>query len=342
MVTFMKTAQDYINALRRGDYFEAIKFSQYVAAKYAAIAETTYLENDLLLPLCIYELSQTDLQARDIDAICFINNYFAHLYETNNKDAGAAELDFNSLASAAGFALAARASIPKVEIKTKKDITQLLGPQSEFTKAQESSRAGAESFQGQIFQSWGDERTQKIADRIGTLDSENYQKLRQGVAQIASTRVMKNYGCPILEAVHLKRIVKEYKAHLLNRMKRENIPATPLSALSSADTEPASPQVGNSRAQKLLNRYQAICTLEKQIANKNIVDAEVKGFVKTAYKTCNENRASWSERPFLDKFLDVISLGIRAALRNRFSKERQYSADLDEMAPESSPPTPGH
>ncbi|CDZ77753.1 hypothetical protein BN59_02043 [Legionella massiliensis] len=56
----MKTAQYFIDALRRGDYFEAVKLAAFVKGKYFPNDDES--GTDVLKPLVIYELCTADIE----------------------------------------------------------------------------------------------------------------------------------------------------------------------------------------------------------------------------------------------------------------------------------------
>lgn len=345
-VILMKTAQDYIDALRRGDYFEALEFTGYVHEKYKKLLGKDYIEPDQLTSLYIFELCQTNLNQTDLDKINFLVNYFYHLYDANSQSAGKAEHAITQLARAVSFAsVLPQDTVRKFKADDASDVQALLDESSGFIQLQNTHAQAADELQRRINEDWADKRTDKIRAKLKSLTPENQLKLKDGVTRIAREKQSSDYSCPIIDAMGtdkltvLKRTVKEYKEHLARRMKNEQISELPLPALNRTDAEFTPPKVGNSRTQKLINRYIAINKLDSQLENKNTIDDEVKGFVTAAHQTCQENKPNWIERPFLDKLWDVLSLGIRVALRNRFSKEKQYAAELEE-APKLSP-TPG-
>jgi hypothetical protein len=70
----MSNAQEYINALRQGDYYQFSKFIEFVNIKYTELLNRQ-LANDDLTPLIIYEISTTNINKEDIQKINFFYNF---------------------------------------------------------------------------------------------------------------------------------------------------------------------------------------------------------------------------------------------------------------------------
>jgi hypothetical protein len=115
----------------------------------------------------------------------------------------------------------------------------------------------------------------------------------------------------------LKNIVTDYKTHLEKQLQQEGLP------ISAKASEAKTPM-----QEKLINRYQAITQLQEQIKEQKLLDLSNKASAKEALSTCLKNKPDWSERPFLVKLTDVLSLGIKPIYRAYFSKEAKMEQDI--------------
>lgn len=67
-------AQDYVDALRRGDFLKALEFRQFIFEKYKNMDNE--MAADTLVQLTVFELSQTDINKDDLTVIGFLDSWF--------------------------------------------------------------------------------------------------------------------------------------------------------------------------------------------------------------------------------------------------------------------------
>ena len=84
------------------------------------------------------------------------------------------------------------------------------------------------------------------------------------------------------------------------------------------------------RIQKLINRYNAIVTLDIKIKDKVYITLDDIEYAKTTVTTCLKNKPTWSERPFLQQLTDVLSLGLKFLYREFFSKEKDFQKKMEQ------------
>ena len=67
-------AQDYVDAMRRGDFLKALEFRTFIFEKYKDIDNE--MAADTLVQLTVFELSQTDINKDDLTVIGFLDSWF--------------------------------------------------------------------------------------------------------------------------------------------------------------------------------------------------------------------------------------------------------------------------
>lgn len=82
------------------------------------------------------------------------------------------------------------------------------------------------------------------------------------------------------------------------------------------------------KQQKLINRHFAMHQLHERIKDKTTLDGGDIEAAERALKTCLNNKPEWSERPFLQKLVDVLSVGMTALYRAFNSKETELEEKL--------------
>ena len=89
---------------------------------------------------------------------------------------------------------------------------------------------------------------------------------------------------------------------------------------------------------KLEKRYIAISKLNKDIKDKDFLDDNDIKNAKDALSICLDNKPNWSERSFLQKLTDVLSMGFKPLYRAFFSKEKELEKKLgDELSQSKGP-----
>lgn len=118
--------------------------------------------------------------------------------------------------------------------------------------------------------------------------------------------------------------VSFYKNHLESKLEENGI-KIPLSGDLSTEASPI--------IQKLIIRYESILQLESRLENKEYLTLDDKKFAKQQVKKCLNNTPYWSERPFLQKLTDVLSLGMTALYRSIISKEKELEKAMEPFEP---------
>lgn len=121
----------------------------------------------------------------------------------------------------------------------------------------------------------------------------------------------------------LKENIHAYKEHLVSKLAERGVEFIPPLERISENTPPI--------LQKMIQRYHAISNIEHSIRNKQSLSKTDMDFAKTQVKTCLENKPDWSERPFLQKLTDVLSLGMKPLYRAYFSKEKDMQSAIEQV-----------
>nr|WP_141650478.1 hypothetical protein [Legionella massiliensis] len=117
-------------------------------------------------------------------------------------------------------------------------------------------------------------------------------------------------------------IIEDYSGFLQAKIEKEGI---------NRDDQDLSPI-----QEKLVNRAEALeafLRVSEESANTKPLIADA----TSAFKTCLANQPDWSERPFLQKLTDVLSLGIKPIYRTFFSQEAKHLAKLSDEVVAQSP-----
>ena len=114
---------------------------------------------------------------------------------------------------------------------------------------------------------------------------------------------------PLQKTIKIKSTIEEYYKHLGDKLSAEGITAQD----KSFEYSP--------KQNKLIARYKAIQNVHNNIKNNTELTSDEINSVKEAVEECINNRPDWSERPFLQKLTDVLSLGLKPLYRAFLSKE---------------------
>lgn len=112
-----------------------------------------------------------------------------------------------------------------------------------------------------------------------------------------------------------------YKDHLENKLKENGVGIPPPKEM---------PEETSSMVKKMVTRYQAVLDLGEKIKDKESLTAGDMKFAKEQINKCLNNRPDWSERPFLQKLTDVLSIGIKPLYRAFFSKEKELQKTMEQ------------
>lgn len=122
--------------------------------------------------------------------------------------------------------------------------------------------------------------------------------------------------------------VSDYHDLLINKLAKENISVTANRSLTIPDTKTLS-----AKQTKLIKRYEAIAQLHEQIQGKSYLDEEMLEQARATLKICKENQPDWSERSFIQKLTDILSLGINPIYRSFFAQEALISKEIEKNMP---------
>ncbi len=131
----------------------------------------------------------------------------------------------------------------------------------------------------------------------------------------------------------LKEVVSDYEAHLAKKIEELNFLISKeegvisISNLNKEDITPAQ--------QKLLNRYQAIAAFNEKMKDTRSINESTFSEAQDVFITCLKNKPDWSERPFLQRLTDVLSVGFKPLYRAFFSKEAQLEKKIEHILPET-------
>lgn len=122
--------------------------------------------------------------------------------------------------------------------------------------------------------------------------------------------------------------VANYQKTLTEKLKNEHF-------TFSEDGSVVNKNNNTSKQDKLIARYTAITKLndlfiQKAENNAPIEEADLSQ-AKETLKFCFENKPDWSERPFLQKLTDILSLGLKVLHRSFFSKENKAEKELGKL-----------
>lgn len=121
----------------------------------------------------------------------------------------------------------------------------------------------------------------------------------------------------------LKITVHEYKDYLQNEIKKEDC----FTINDAGQVVPSNVEM-NIYQEKLYNRYEAIWELDKKIRDKTPLDDNDIKMARKKVSECLSNKPNWSERPFLQKFTDILSMGFKPLYRAFISEESNMEKEL--------------
>lgn len=120
----------------------------------------------------------------------------------------------------------------------------------------------------------------------------------------------------------LKATVSEFRQHLEKKAQQEGC------LRSEGDKSNQKDDSRSPKQKKLMMRYEAMQKLDETIKEKPILSETDVQQAKAALQTCMNNKPDWSERPFLQKLTDLLSLGFKALYRAYCSREREMEESL--------------
>ncbi|RDI40208.1 hypothetical protein [Aquicella lusitana] len=144
--------QDFVDALRRNDFLSFAGFAKFIHDKYQGIyGGTTFMGNDQLSDLIVYEFCQTDINMEDVKKATFVPFLFQNVEISEalgNQGINAGELDYHitNFAAIAQRVLAfkkldKKGEIPSLKLANKSDVDSFHQNMNEVTrKLMENSR----------------------------------------------------------------------------------------------------------------------------------------------------------------------------------------------------------
>lgn len=126
---------------------------------------------------------------------------------------------------------------------------------------------------------------------------------------------------------NIKKTVEGYQALLLAKITSAGVRVYPDGTMSTLSKD--MPKT----VQLLINRYQAITELHDHIKDKKMLTAEDLATAKNSFTKCKNNHPGWSERTFVQKLTDILSLGFKPLYRTLFSQEARLSKEIATILP---------
>ena len=158
----------------------------------------------------------------------------------------------------------------------------------------------------------------KRADEIATL------RVEVEAEQVEQLEVRTNVAEGV-NVVSLKAAVSGYLDHLHEKLKSHSVQL-------DHNNKPILPDDSSPYIKKLVTRYNTIFDLHSTIKDKPILEIADLTSAKNAVNCCANNKPEWSERPFLQKLTDRLSLGLKVIYRAFFSKEADFQDTIEQAA----------
>ncbi|STX40534.1 Uncharacterised protein [Legionella donaldsonii] len=325
----MSHVQDYVDALRAGCYFKALELAAFVSQKYQSMKKEL-IGADELVPLGIYELSQTDINKNDIPAINFIYNYLQYHRYLVNGEKGYTLMTFLSLAS---LVLAVKEDEELEEVTAATTIDN--AEQLKFFLQDNSDFSRLITRKADHSRKWIDIMSQPLAEvdlakEIETMSNQRFANLEKELGQLGQQLAKEkvHFFCPLIQRRKQAQMVKEalaaFRDHLQDKLEKEGV-------LFSTDGEMVLLIEPTTKQQKLINRYQIIAVLVEQMKDKTVFSYGDKQVIVKAMEICYYNSPSWQERVFFQKATDVFSGGLKPLYRSLFSQEKLYKQNIEAL-----------
>lgn len=328
----MSKTQKYIDALRRGDYYEAVKLVDFINKKYVDVVRKSggsALAQDEVLPLVIYELCQTDVNVEDIEAL----NFFVEYVSYHSIAVGGVGYNSFTLAQALPHVIemkkdgSFKSVMAGVDIEDYHDIKEFVHDTSAFSQLNIKISNLEEQTLLALISRRLDE--QALIQKIDQMSVTQFITFKQSIDYLKQEEGLK-FTCPLIAKVEkreqlralLIQYVNDYKEHLIHKLAQAGLD------ISKDKNSSHIPYAQDSFAKKLYDRYQIIEELD--IAHIDITNAEEMEEVGLALERCKSMRPAWVEKGLLQKITDVLSLGLIPLIRSLTSKQNKLEAELDE------------
>ncbi|MBA2655938.1 MAG: hypothetical protein H0U70_03025 [Tatlockia sp.] len=194
----MSSPQYYIDALRKGDFSEALKLIDDVNLKYAKISGRPDLGQEDFLQLLIYELCKTDLTIDDADILNFFSEYVFY----NNIHTGGVGYRVMTIAQAFPLAIELKRNasnhqvIDNIKIDDKDSFEKFIDEESAFSQL--TTEVDESSLQLLIKLIAEPQTEQVLAAKINNMDTPSFNRLQENV-NIMKIQYELDFDCPLIQ-----------------------------------------------------------------------------------------------------------------------------------------------
>ena len=295
--------QEYVDALREGNYFKALELANFINQKYEQIKQP--IGADELVQLGGYELSRTEINANDISAVNFLYNYIQYHNQLANGELGYRLITFLSLIS---IVLSIkrdkdfRSTVDLVSITNLIQFQDFFSDNSDFSKLVERNMSDSE-WMKKMIEPLNEE---KLLEKIAVMDDLVFANFHRSVQQMQEKLKVDqiHFFCPLVHSVaqakSLKETVKAFRLRLQNKLRQEGIEVTNYEEIIF----PEEPTI---RQKKIIKRYNAINVLYQELQDKIVLESADRDMIVGIIEICTSNKADWYDRHFSQKFTDVLS-----------------------------------
>ncbi|KTD33756.1 hypothetical protein Lnau_2233 [Legionella nautarum] len=324
----MSEAQVYVDALREGNYSKALELTTFINQKYEPMKNV--LGADELVQLGAYELSQTDINEKDILLINFLYNYIQYHQSLAYGEIGYSLTTFLALISVVLSIKMDTDFKTILDLTSISDVTQFasfLQDTSDFSRLVERNMNQPGWMLVMTIAMTELELLEYIAAMSGRVFENFHRSVQQFQLRLQAQAV--NFSCSLVQTVENVRVIKEtvadFKLRLQSKLAQEGIKVT-------KEEEVVSPEEPTCKQQKLINRYQAVHVLWQELQEKELFDHNDRELIFGVLEICALNEADWYERDFNQKVTDILSGGLKPLYRTFFSKEAAYKLEIDGIA----------
>lgn len=309
----MNTAQKWIDALRNNDYYEVCHYQNDLLEQYKGI-----LSQDDFTPMTIYELCKTDINIEDIHKLRFLNEYFF----SKQIICGNIMNPLTTLCAEFPISIQMKADatceevIQSIEIKNKDDLNNC----GRFTALEQKSMEQAGSLRDLLYLPL---KESELRQKIIQMKDNQFAIFATSVERL-KIKYELNFDCPlinerkneILLRNKIIQIASDYRDHLQTKIDKAGL-TNDSDLISSSQAD-------------LLIRYNALNDFLNLYKYDSNVQNNMKQTGSDVLKICLNHHPDWSERPFLQKFTDVLSFGFKPLYRAYFSPEVRLASKLED------------
>lgn len=330
----MSDLRIYIQALRNGEFFKALKIVTAISDKYTRINDGELVGGEELLPLLILELCKEGVQASDLDHLNLLYNYIASDNSLMNGRLGYA-MSVLSMAIPVAIMMQEMCASSDAPLKfTQNDIHQIIlkTPQDIEDFVQSTSPFSQLTSLCQQEKHYRDYRSildntldqPQLQQRFDAMDEQTWKNFEKDLRSFEKEErfAQEKEKRFAQSTMQLKEKLMEYKNHLHAKLLEADVIISGKAFLClSGEMTP--------KLEKLIKRYKTITALD--IKKLDLERAEDVHKVSLAVETCKKLAPDWLERTMLQKITDILSIGIRPLLRMFFSKEPRFTGQIEEL-----------